>query len=93
MFESLAYLWMILWGWTPEWSENWKAFPHCNGQAACWMHITSSKPWCRCTCGWCRIARKVRRLDTAPTHHFREQEHSRTCTCLDYPTHDLSKEH
>lgn len=49
-----------------EWSENWRAWPHCNGQDGCWMHITSAKPWCRCRCGWCRIARRIRRLDTTP---------------------------
>lgn len=47
---------------TPEWSENWRAFPHCNGQGQCWMHITRSAPWCNCSCRWCRIARQWRSL-------------------------------
>lgn len=41
-----------------EWSENWAAWPHCNGQARCWTH-TSSR-WCNCACRWCRIARRLR---------------------------------
>lgn len=44
-----------------EWGENWASFPHCHGQAQCWMHITSQKPWCRCRCPWCRLARLARR--------------------------------
>lgn len=43
-----------------EWSENWKSWPHCNGQALCWMHYPPTEAWCRCTCRWCRIARRVR---------------------------------
>jgi hypothetical protein len=46
----------------PEWSENWAAFPHCNGQNRCWMH-SSINAWCECRCGWCRVARVVRRHD------------------------------
>lgn len=41
-----------------EWSENWKAWPHCNGQAGCWTH--NSSRWCACECRWCEIARKIR---------------------------------
>lgn len=41
-----------------EWSENWKSWPHCNGQARCWMH--TSAQWCDCVCWWCRIARRFR---------------------------------
>ena len=46
---------------TPEWSERRGAFPHCNGQAGCWMHLRRAIRWCRCRCGWCRVARLVRR--------------------------------
>ena len=45
-----------------KWDENWRSWPHCNGQAGCWMHCTTPPaPWCRCRCRWCRIARMVRR--------------------------------
>ncbi len=43
----------------PEWGENLWAWPHCNGQARCWMHYRD-EPWCLCHCRWCRIARLVR---------------------------------
>jgi hypothetical protein len=43
-----------------EWSENWRAWPHCNTQAGCWMHLGPSKRYCRCNCRWCRIARRIR---------------------------------
>lgn len=43
-----------------EWSENWRSWPHCNGQASCWMHINSRRAWCECACRWCHIARKIR---------------------------------
>lgn len=42
-----------------EWGENWRAWPHCNGQGGCWMHI--SDRWCACGCPWCRLAAIVRR--------------------------------
>lgn len=78
MRNALGYLYVWFWGHFPGWSENWKVFPHCNGQAQCWMHITRSKPWCRCVCAWCRIARKIRRLDTtSPGHPIR--------SWVDYP--------
>lgn len=44
-----------------EWSERWGAWPHCNGQARCWMHLDKERRWCECRCRWCRVARKVRR--------------------------------
>lgn len=46
----------------PEWSENWQSWPHCNGQASCWMHYSrdGGGAWCRCRCVWCRIARRIR---------------------------------
>lgn len=49
----------------PEWRENWRAWPHCNGQARCWTHTESR--WCDCRCRWCRVARRVRNYhrDTA----------------------------
>jgi hypothetical protein len=36
------WLWKIFISWIPdqEWDENWKSWPHCNGQAGCWMHCT-----------------------------------------------------
>ncbi len=45
-----------------EWTENWAAWPHCNGQARCWTHTGSR--WCACKCRWCRIARWAR-----PSYH------------------------
>lgn len=56
--------WITFWIYQviPEWHENWRAFPHCNGQARCWMHCTTPPaPWCRCSCRWCRIARLIRK--------------------------------
>lgn len=45
-----------------EWSERWAAWPHCNGQNQCWMHLEKGPGrWCACVCGWCRIARRIRR--------------------------------
>jgi hypothetical protein len=44
-----------------EWDENWRAWPHCCGQARCWMH--TSAQWCDCRCTWCKLARRYRRLD------------------------------
>jgi hypothetical protein len=55
----------------PEWGENWHAWPHCNGQASCWMHYSPPDAWCRCVCRWCRIARRFRRLDTRPKREAR----------------------
>lgn len=43
-----------------EWSERWAAWPHCNGQAGCWMHYGPSTRWCRCRCRWCDLARLIR---------------------------------
>lgn len=40
-----------------EWSENWRAWPHCCGQARCWMHYSPETAWCECVCRWCRLAR------------------------------------
>lgn len=50
-----------VWQALPEWSERWGAWPHCNGQAGCWMHLGRARRWCGCRCGWCRVARAVRR--------------------------------
>lgn len=52
------WFWKVFFTFFPEWTENWKSWPHCNGQAGCWMHTSAS--WCKCRCGWCRIARLVR---------------------------------
>lgn len=43
-----------------EWDENWRSWPHCNGQIGCWMHYGPRTRWCLCRCIWCRFARKVR---------------------------------
>lgn len=48
-----------------EWDERWGSWPHCNGQASCWMHVGPSSRWCQCSCLWCRTARLARR-DGAP---------------------------
>lgn len=42
-----------------EWDERWGSWPHCNGQAGCWMHVSAR--WCGCRCRWCRVARAIRR--------------------------------
>lgn len=47
--------------WDVEWDENWRAWPHCCTQGGCWMHVTSSAPWCRCGCRWCKAARLLDR--------------------------------
>lgn len=47
-----------------EWTENPLSWPHCNGQAGCWMHV--GEPWCWCRCRWCRLARFLRRGGGAP---------------------------
>jgi hypothetical protein len=52
--------WLLLPG-TPEWSERWGSWPHCNGQGQCWMHYSPAMRWCRCRCGWCELARLVGR--------------------------------
>jgi len=44
-----------------EWSERWAAWPHCCGQAGCWMHAWPTDRWCGCRCLWCRLARLLRR--------------------------------
>jgi len=43
-----------------EWSENWRAWPHCCGQTRCWMHYSRRTAWCECACRWCRVARWAR---------------------------------
>lgn len=43
-----------------EWDENWRSWPHCNGQAGCWMHYPAPTSWCGCACRWCRVARRLR---------------------------------
>jgi len=45
---------------TTEWSENWRAWPHCCGQRRCWMHRSERTAWCDCACRWCRAARRLR---------------------------------
>lgn len=47
-----------------EWDENWRSWPHCNGQAGCWMHYSPESRWCRCRCVWCRIARRTRSMES-----------------------------
>lgn len=42
-----------------EWGENWRSWPHCNGEAGCWMHCDPETRWCRCRCGWCWTARRI----------------------------------
>ena len=45
-----------------EMSEgSWRTFPHCCGQAGCWMHTPFNGAWCRCKCPWCRVARRLNR--------------------------------
>lgn len=46
----------------PEWTESWKSWPHCCGQAGCWAHLTSSRRSCCCKCHWCRPARKLDKM-------------------------------
>lgn len=59
----------------PEWSEDWRAWPHCNGQAGCWTH--TSALWCACTCSWCRIARVTRPHVHRTTEQRRESKAKR----------------
>lgn len=42
-----------------EWAENPRAWPHCCGQARCWVHV--GNPWCWCRCRWCALARWLHR--------------------------------
>lgn len=57
-----------------EWGENWYSFPHCNGQGGCWMHYCTERAWCKCACGWCRIARLVR-------PHYKGRKHGGEYCC------------
>ena len=50
----------LLLGGHPEWGERWGAWPHCNGQARCWMHYSPASRWCQCVCLWCYFARGIR---------------------------------
>jgi hypothetical protein len=45
-----------------EMSEGgWATFPHCCDQGWCWMHTPNAGSWCRCSCAWCGVARKLGR--------------------------------
>lgn len=57
-----------------EWTEGSAAtWPHCCGQARCWMHYSPARRWCDCACAWCRIARRWRAAD----YRIRKAPHDR----------------
>lgn len=61
---TVVVLFVTVFAWlekSTEWSERWGSWPHCNGQAGCWMHVDEEKRHCACSCVWCRVARKIRR--------------------------------